>query len=286
MATVKQRPSAEKSYPELFKKLNLFIERLGPWIHAATTQDDSHLFDTAKIGILFRALNQYKAVVNLLKNNHWEDGFILVRSMLELLLNAEELVRQEQDNPEKASKKFFLFAELQNYLLLREVWLYQVALGLKPPEYEKRVKRLDKSARKFFRPFWRTRTGKKPQEVWKKNWQERWHNKTGWQLSDKSKDPDRKNQYKLAYSMGSQFVHSGPEAVTPLIFVTKKDQVEWQEFIAHMDYLEQTLTHIVAGYSAGFLMEIVELLQDCLPDYDQNWVDNAFAIIGRIWKPG
>ena len=39
------------------KKLDLFIERLSPWIHGATTPDDSSLFGTARISILFRALN-------------------------------------------------------------------------------------------------------------------------------------------------------------------------------------------------------------------------------------
>jgi hypothetical protein len=282
MATVKQRPSAEKSNSELFEKLNLFIETLSPWIHGATVPDDGPLFGNAKISILFRALNQYRAIVNLLKNNHWEDGLTLVRSMFELLLNAEELVRQEQTHPEKASRKFFLFSELQNYLVLREIWLYHVAIGRKPPEYEKMVKELDKWARKIFAPFWRTPKGKKPREVWKMNWKDSWHNKSRWKLSEESSDPDRKYQYKIAYSMGSQFTHSGPEAVTPLMFVTKKDQIEWQEFIAHMDRSEELGTRIVARNSTGFFMEIVELLRDCLPDYDQDWVDNAFEIIGTI----
>ena len=59
-----------------------------------------------------RALNQYRSIVNLLRNNHWEDALILVRSLFELLLNTEELCRRT-DDIEKAAESFAADGHLQ-----------------------------------------------------------------------------------------------------------------------------------------------------------------------------
>ena len=77
MPHMQQKPSAEETYPDVFEVSDLIIERLHFWIEKADLEDDGTFLGLVKIGILARAFNQYKAIINLLRTNHWEDALIL-----------------------------------------------------------------------------------------------------------------------------------------------------------------------------------------------------------------
>jgi len=57
-----------------------------------------------KLATSVRAFNLYRSINFLLENDHWEDAAILARSMFELLLNLEEVVRDERTAEERAQK--------------------------------------------------------------------------------------------------------------------------------------------------------------------------------------
>ena len=110
-----ERPSAEHGHPDVFRHLDAIVLQVHEWLHGNPIPTASTALDNLKVAFIVRALNQYRAIVLLLKSNHWEDGLILTRAPFELLLNVEELVHRAKDK-EDAARRFFLFSYLQELL--------------------------------------------------------------------------------------------------------------------------------------------------------------------------
>ena len=112
------RPSAATAYREVFLQLDEVIERFHLWSDR-DIESDGTWWGIGQLAILLPAFNQRRSVANLLRDNHWEDALILLRSVFELLLNTGELCRHTTDI-EKSAESFVAFAHLQRYLRWRE----------------------------------------------------------------------------------------------------------------------------------------------------------------------
>ncbi len=274
MPHMQQKPSAEETYPDVFEVSDLIIERLHFWIEKADLEDDGTFLGLVKIGILARAFNQYKAIINLLRTNHWEDALILTRSLFELLLNTEEINRH--DNLEESAKKFCLFGELQAYRMWRELNQYQVLTGQAEPETEEKIKRYDKQAQILYAQFRR----KKKKGL---QWKNYWHDKNVYQLAKDSANPKRMDQYNLLYAEGSQFAHANAYAVySSWQFSARSSNLD--EVINNLDAIEENELRKIASFASIFIGEILTIFGDQLPDFDSNWVaDTLGPLIRKIY---
>lgn len=270
----KNFPSAEEQYPDIFACLNKIISQVHKLVHSNPIPDDRTYWGNVRIGLISRAFNQYKSIVNLLKTNHWEDALILTRSLFELLLYTEELLRNPDS--EKIAKRFCLFSELQGYLMSRELTLYQVLTGRLDPGVEDKIKKQwDKKAKETFSPFWyKNKKGRG-------KWRESWCNKNRAELSRSSDNPMRMNQYNLIYGRGSDFTHSSPIAVFAA-FQNMEEGYNFQDFKNRSDSIEEQELKTVAPLASIFFLEILLLVGDRLPDFDHNWITKTLDTLKEL----
>lgn len=259
-----QRASAEESHPDIFRVIDEVNEKLHLWIEKAHIPDDGTVLGNVKIATIGRASNQYRSIVNLLRNNHWEDAYILIRSLFELVLNTEELMRHENDG-EQAAQRIINFYGLQENLRRREMALYHVASGRAGKEVLERVKEGERKLREHYCDFWHV--DKKGRGKWRVTW----CNKNVADLCATSSNPLRMYQYKLLYSRGSEFTHSSPSALFASYFLSEQ-QLSWEEFVTISDAVEKRELGEAAALSFSLLGEILLLLGDRLPDFDAIWL--------------
>ena len=202
--TTSPRPAAADVYRDFFAEADRVIEQFHRWIDRDLPNDGTW-WGMVQVAILVRAFNQYRSIVNLLRQNHWEDALILVRSLFELLLNTEELCRQG-NNVEDAAESFVAFAHLQRYLRWRDTQAYHIATGRAGAEVERQIGEMDRMARKFFAPFWIEKKGKG-------RWRGSWSKKTVADLCRLSANPLRPYHYHLLYGRGSDFTHSASRRI-------------------------------------------------------------------------
>lgn len=259
-----QRPSAEESHPKIFRVIDEVIERLHLWIDEAQIPDDGTALGNVKIATIGRAFNQYRSIVNLLRTNHWEDAYILIRSLFELLLNTEELMRHKED-AERAAQRIIQFSGLQENLRRREMALYHVATRRAGKEVVERVKEGDRKLREHYKEFWHI--DKKGRGKWRVSW----FNKNVADLCALSSNPLRTHQYKLLYCRGSEFTHSSPTALFASHFLSDQ-KISFEEFVEISEAVENRELREAAVLSFTFLGEILLLLGDRLPDFDAVWL--------------
>lgn len=286
MCPIIEKKPAIESYPEIFDTMTLLYESVKQWLEGAKSLPERPNYSDTQIGIVVRGFNQYGAIINLLENRNYEDALILTRSMFELLLTAEELVRQEAVNPEKASIEFILFSGLQEYLRWRTGELYQIATGRATKETKARIKWFDAEARDWFSPFWcsigksqkkKDKKEKKSREIYEVEggkWTSHWCSKKVWQLSDESENPMRKHQYETVYRWGSSLAHATPHVIFSASLPRTLQPTDKEEFRSCMDLKEEKGIRIAATLSSSFLIEIVVLFSDRFPDFDSDWVIN------------
>jgi Family of unknown function (DUF5677) len=271
--TEHSRSNAATAHPDVFEQTSAIIDRFHLWIDCDIPEDGTSM-GLAKLALLVRAFNQYRSIVNLLRDNHWEDSLILVRSLFELMLQAEELLRAK--DPEEAAVRLFAFSQLQRYLEWRGLEQYQVATGRGGRETEDRIARVDAQARRVYGQFWfRDKKGRG-------RWRESWCNKNVADLSGLSANPLRRHQYRLLYGRGSSFTHSSPVAVFAAMH-HMSDPSELEEVTGSIDALEERELRLTGAMASVFLMEIAALIGDRLPDFDLLWLANVGTrLISRI----
>lgn len=180
------------------------ISQLHEWID----RDDHEIPKTAlsycKMATIIRAYNIYKSINILLKNDHWEDAAILTRSMFELLLNLEEIVKEEK-YAEELSKKYLRFQELQKYLHKISDINYEIKTGRRPSTELIKIEELEKLSKELFREFLdkRSPTG----------WASSWCGKSVHRLAKDSRNPMHIHNYEILYFFFSNITHSGPTAL-------------------------------------------------------------------------
>ncbi len=257
-----ERPSAEHGHPDVFRHLDAIVLQVHEWLHGNPIPTASTALDNLKVAFIVRALNQYRAIVLLLKSNHWEDGLILTRALFELLLNVEELVHRAKDK-EDAARRFFLFSYLQELLEKLELRRYNVYSGRLPAEYAKELDAIEKSARRFFAPFAFTDKKGRPR------WRTHWANRTVAELCQLSPNKMQPHHYRLLYAKGSAFTHSAPTAVLAAHHPPPKSM---EEFMCDVDDAEERNLRMVASFATLFFGEILVLIGERLPRFRPAWV--------------
>ena len=69
-----QLPPADQRWPDVFSAVDTVIAQLIRWINEAEIPDVPTHLAHVKAAALFRVFNQYRAIVGLLRNYHWEDA--------------------------------------------------------------------------------------------------------------------------------------------------------------------------------------------------------------------
>lgn len=271
---IKKLPSAEDQYRDIFNCLDEIISQINKLVHEKPIPDDQSYWGNVRMGLIIRAFNQYRSIVNLLRTNHWEDALILTRSLFELLLYTEELLRKP--DLEKGAERFYLFSGLQGYLEFRELTLYNVLTGRLGQEVEDRIKnKWDKKARETFSTFWyKNKKGRG-------KWRESWCNKNRAELSRASKNPLRIHQYHLIYGRGSDFTHSSPIAVFAASHFMPPGY-ELKDLIGRSDSVEEQELKTVGPLASTFFLEILLLVGDRLPDFDHNWIAKTLETLKKM----
>lgn len=268
-----ERPAIE-SHATIFADLDIVLQQLHDWIDLTPIPDKKTNHDVVTASVLFRATNQLRAIVILLKGNFWEDGLILTRALFELLLNTEELVHRCPDQ-EHGAARFLLFFQLQKYLEWARIEEYQVASGRVDSAYAKELEKIKKSARKDFAPFAFVDKNGRPK------WRTSWCNKTVAKLCEASPNPMRPHQYRLLYSSGSDFAHASPLAA--LSTSQLYESFEQEKYLRDAAAREDRGLRLVASFSLIFLGEIFTLVGARLPSYRPDWVSVTLGgIIRRI----
>jgi hypothetical protein len=120
--------NAKERYPEYFQISEMVINQLHEWIDRTDIPAHQTALEIVKFASVTRAFNLYRSINVLLETDHWEDATVLSRSMFELLLNLEHIVRSKESAEDKV-KKYLRFQELQKYLHQISLIDYEVQTG-------------------------------------------------------------------------------------------------------------------------------------------------------------
>jgi hypothetical protein len=196
-------PSIRYELAGLFRVLDSVIQETRNVLLAepAVTSDEVR-FDRA---VLNRALNILEASQILLSVAHWEAASGLARQLFELLVNAEELGRQ--DDPVEARLRYGRFGILQHARgRLRRV---EYNRGSGRPVDEEVAEHLDvllssEDFKEFRRPNGR--------------WQEYWSGKSVRTLASESESEMRPHQYEQLFRQWSEEAHAAPSTIIREMF--------------------------------------------------------------------
>ena len=195
-------PPAYKRYPKLFQIMDEVIHRLHIWIDREDHNIKNKVaLDHCKTASIIRSFNLLKSINLLLKNDHWEDAAILARSLFELVLNFEEIIKDET-NAKAQAIKYFKVQYLQEYIHKMNLIDYEITTGRRSKKDIAIRDKLDISAKSLFSEFIDT---SKPT-----GWKTSWHDKSVFNLAKNSRNKMHLYNYKILYSLLSDISHSGP----------------------------------------------------------------------------
>ncbi|MDB5320778.1 MAG: hypothetical protein JWN40_2409 [Phycisphaerales bacterium] len=265
-------PSADKRHPEVFELLHVLRDKLCLWIDNGDLDNPSTPLEWVKIAVCVRTYNIFKAAIALLERDFWEDALILIRTLFELLLNVEELLRSETEQ-EKRAGRFILFEKLQTYLKHVALIEYnlQMERPLKRPEAYADVQL---KAKRLFSSFI---VGTKNGKV---KWAKSWHGRNVWELAEASKNPMRTGQYKTLYAYCSALVHASPAAVLSTN-IEMGSEMEWEGVTEKRLNDDKEGIMLTVGFLAQFSFEVLLLAGSVLPKFDASV---GFEVFERICK--
>jgi len=194
----------------------------------ATT--DEARFDRAVLG---RALNILEAVQILLPVAHWEAASGLARQLFELLVNVEEIGRQ--DDPAVARFRYSKFGALQHARERQRNVEYSRKSGR--PVNEVFAEELDSLLSSADFAEFRRSNGR---------WHEYWSGKSVRQLASESESKIRTYQYEQLFRRWSEEAHAAPSTLIREIF-RGRSQESWIDDVLSEDQKEigQVLTMTV-----------------------------------------
>jgi hypothetical protein len=118
-------PTLIDRYPEVFLALDRIRAPLATFLSDEVVLLRPSTLEVVKTAIATRAANQHRSVVLLLRASAQDDALILTRSLFELLLHTEEILRDPRDATERA-QRFLDFALFQQHLESRELFAYRL----------------------------------------------------------------------------------------------------------------------------------------------------------------
>lgn len=265
------KKSAKERYPKHFEIPEMVIKKLHEWIDRSDIPMPQTALGIVKLASVVRAYNLYKSINLLLQTDHWEDSAILSRSLFELLLNLEEIARDEERAEIKA-KKYLRFQELQKCLHTINQVDYGIQTGRHHPEQASKLRDFQKRTKLVFSEFISKRS--------RSGWESSWCGKSVYVLAKQSANPMRINQYKIIYSLFSDFSHSSPVSVMTAMSLGNSPEETEQLFRSHESDDKQNMG-IVLSLSTIWLLELVFIGKSKLPLYDAKW---NFEVLKRIYK--
>lgn len=271
MSESTRKKAAKERYPEHFKISKMVINQLVKWLHRTDIPAPQTALGIVKFASVIRAFNLYKSINILLENDHWEDAEILARSMFELLLNLEEVVRDKESAEEKAIR-YLRFQYLQNYIHKANVDQYNVKKGRMPKKHASKLADMDKTAKSVFSEFLSKNR--------KSEWDKSWCNMSVYSLAKNSKNRMRISHYKVIYSLFSDLSHSSPYSVTTAMSLGSTPE-ETEKLLEGHDNFEKENMTLVLSLSTTWLIEILFIGRSEIPLYDVKW---NFDVLKRIYS--
>lgn len=263
--------NAKERYPEHFQIPEMVINQLHEWIDRTDIPVPQTALGIVKFASVIRAFNLYRSINVLLETDHWEDAAVLSRSMFELLLNLEEIVRDKESAEDKA-KKYLRFQELQKYLHQISSIDYEVQTGCRSKEQVSKLTELEKMTKSIFAEFLSKRKGSE--------WETSWCGKSVYRLANDSANPMRIPQYKIIYSLFSDFSHSSPYSVMTTMALGNTPEETEQLFQGRKNHEKEHMT-LVLTLSTTWLLETLFIGRYEIPLYDVKW---NFEVLKRIYK--
>ncbi len=263
--------SAGERYPEYFEITDTVISQLDLWVHRGGMKRATTALSFVKIATIIRAFNIYKSLNLLLKTNHWEDAVTIARSLFELLLHIEEVVRDEKD-AEKKAKKYLRFSKLQEYLHLASEINYEIETGRCSKKRDLLLKELNKASEFLFQEF-------RNEHTWS-GWDNTWCGKSVYKLAVASKNPMRIHHYKIIYPYFSDLSHSSPYSTMTTMTNGKLGDTD-DAIVERREDMERKNLTTVLMLSTVWLMEVLFLAQSEIPSYDIRW---NLKVLRRVYK--
>ena len=262
---------AKERYPEHFQISEMVINQLHEWIDRTDIPEPQTALGIVKFASVIRAFNLYKSINLLLETDHWENATILSRSTFELLLNLEEIVKDKESAEDKA-KRYLRFQELQKYLHQIRLIDYEVQTGRRSKEQVSKPTEREKMTKSIFAEFLSKPKGSK--------WETSWCGKKVYKLAYDSANPIRTPQYKIIYSLFSDFSHSSPYSVMTTMTLGNTAE-ETEQLFQSCEKAEKKHMALVLTLSTTWLLEILFIGRYEIPLYDVKW---NFKVFKRIYK--
>lgn len=249
----------------------MVINQLHEWIDRTDIPAHQTALEIVKFASVTRAFNLYRSINVLLETDHWEDAAVLSRSMFELLLNLEHIVRSKESAEDKV-KKYLRFQELQKYLHQISLIDYEVQTGRCSKEQVSKLTELKKMTKSIFTEFLSKRKGLE--------WETSWCGKSVYKLANDSANPIRIPQYKIIYSLFSDFSHSSPYSVMTTMALGNTPE-ETEQLFQSCENSEKRHMTLVLTLSTTWLLEILFIGRSGIPLYNVKW---NFEVFKRIYK--
>ena len=257
---IQHERAALERHPEIFSILGDYIDVVNKWVHGEGVNYTGNSVHYIKTGLATRALNLIRSIRLLTENDHWEDGAILTRSLFEILINTEEILRDDVSAEERA-QCYLKFGELQKYLNRKNTIEYDIQRGSFSGDANL-FRELDAQVPLRFKEFLlKSRRGKSKNNV---RWANSWCGKTVKELANVSKNPMRAHQYRIIYSFTSNFAHGGPIVLSSVIFHGEDFEQSKAEFESSE---EKNIVEFVS-LAISFCTEIFLLVGDVFPEFD------------------
>jgi len=263
--------NAKERYPEYFQIFEMVINQLHEWIDRTDIPTPQTKLGIIKFASIIRAFNLYKSINLLLETDHWEDAMVLSRSIFELLLNLEEIVRDKESAEDKA-KIYHRFQELRKCLHQINLIDYEAQTGHRSKEQVLKLTKLEKMTKSIFTEFLSKRT--------KSGWETSWCGKSVYKLANDSASPMRIPQYKIIYSLFSDFSHSSPYSVMTTMALGNTPE-ETEQIYQGCENAEKKHMTLILILSTTWLLEILFIGRSRIPLYDVKW---NFKVFKRIYK--
>jgi Family of unknown function (DUF5677) len=270
---IKFFPRAPERHPLMFSVLYDVRDVLTEWLDRAEHDDPKSALGFVRFSTTMRAWNTFKAVVPVLENDHWEDAFILIRSMFELLLTVEHILREPKD-AEMRAEHFLLYERLQDYLRTKVQYEYHVHTKRTQSDPQL-VARMEVMAVKAFRPF--LAPPKKGKHASKVHWAKSWCQMSVYDLA-KAGGEMREWQYRILYAYTSAFVHATPMAVG--VHFAGFDGRKWEEVIAEQLESNEASLQMAISLLIQFMLDILMRNGEVISNFDPHFV---LKILSKIY---
>ena len=268
-----------KDLAEAFRLSDVLVKKPARWCQSGPVPSDTSVLNFVKFRAFYRAVTQYRSIVQLLKSGQWEDAIILFRSLYDLNVNLSEIEREED------AKKFVRFGGLQIFRLEQRSLEDQLRDEKSKPlpsaqvitELEGELKiRASQLERDFAEFGFRNPKGK-----WK--WQDSWSGvsieELSRRLAKKTGGQQDQNDY-YVFRIASLFTHNTPAAL--LYGLNPPTVRDWNQARGGLDEAGRNALREFLYATSVCLVDILGMAGDLIVGYERQWFDEAIGILEKL----